>query len=214
MLVLSSIKSSAGKTTVASGLAGVFYKLKLDFEFVKIGPDFLDSLCVSNFACANRLNLMFGCPKQLYRWTAWANSLSLVEDCMGIMDSLEGLRLAASSLLSNCSKFVLVLDCANSLQTAAYLSSEVCFKLSGVILNNVASHRHASVIIETVGNFANVPVLGVLRANVMRFEQRHLGVIQPNELVSSRSVIENLILEVYYSCNVSRLAELMASNDS
>lgn len=67
MLVISSIKSSAGKTAIASGLAGVFYRLKLDFEFVKIGPDFLDCLCVSSFACVNRLNLMFQFPKQLYR---------------------------------------------------------------------------------------------------------------------------------------------------
>lgn len=67
MLVISSIKSNAGKTTIASGLAGVFYKLKLDFEFIKIGPDFLDSLCVSNFACVNKLNLISQCSKQFYR---------------------------------------------------------------------------------------------------------------------------------------------------
>ncbi|XXN13680.1 MAG: hypothetical protein AAI902_00380 [Candidatus Hodgkinia cicadicola] len=133
---------------------------------------------------------------------------------MAIMDSLEGERFAASSLLSDWSKFVLVLDCGNAMQTAAYLSSAVCSKLSGVILNNVMSYRHETVIINALGCFINVPLLGVLQADIIHFEQRHLGVVQPNELVSSQSVINNLILRVYYSCNVSKLAGITVSNDS
>lgn len=133
---------------------------------------------------------------------------------MGIMDSLEGEQFAASSFLPNRGRFVLVLDCGNAMQTTAYLSSAVCCKLSGVILNNVVSHRHEAVIINAVSNFASVPILGVLQADVIRFAQRHLGVIQPNELVDSQSVIENQVLKVYYGCNVSKLAELLASNDS
>ncbi|AUG33780.1 Hydrogenobyrinate a,c-diamide synthase [Candidatus Hodgkinia cicadicola] len=214
MLVISSIKSGAGKTTIASGLVGVFYALKLDFEFVKIGPDFLDCACVSNFACVNRVNLVPQCSKQFYRWIVWVSSFSLVEDCMGIMDSLEGERFAVSSLLLNRSKFVLALDCGNVMQTAAHLSSAVCCKLSGVILNNVASYRHEAVVVNTVCSFISVPILGVLQADAAHFEQRHLGVIQPNELISSQSVMNNLILKVYYGCNVSKLVRLMASNDS
>lgn len=133
---------------------------------------------------------------------------------MGIMDSLEGEQFAASSLLSDYSKFVLVLDCGNAMQTAAYLSFGVCSKLSGVILNNVMSHRHETVVTNTVGCFINTPILGVLQAGVVRFGQRHLGVVQPNELIGSRSVINSLILKVYYSCNVFKLARITALNDS
>ncbi len=133
---------------------------------------------------------------------------------MGIMDSLEGEQFAVSSLLLNRGKFVLALDCGNVMQTAAYLSSAVCCKLSGVILNNVVSYRHESVIVGAVDSFISVPILGVLRADSTHFEQRHLGVIQPSELVGSRSVISNLILKVYYGCNVSKLVRLMASGDS
>ncbi len=67
MLVISSIKSAAGKTAVVCGLAGAFYRLGLSFELVKIGPDYLDPICVSNFACVSGTNLVCECSKQFYR---------------------------------------------------------------------------------------------------------------------------------------------------
>ncbi len=133
---------------------------------------------------------------------------------MGIMDGLGSERLAASLLLSfgACSKFVLVLDCGNVLQTVAHLSSKVCCKLSGVILNNVLSYRHETAITSAVNNVIRSPILGTLRASVAQLEQRHLGVVQPNELVDSRELVNSLVLKVYCGCNVSKLAQFMMAD--
>ncbi len=114
---------------------------------------------------------------------------------MGIMDGLGSERLAASLLLSfgACSKFVLVLDCGNVLQTAAHLSSKVCCELSGVILNNVLSYRHETAITSAVNNVIRSPILGTLRASVAA----PFGCCSTKELVGLRELVNSLVLKVY-----------------
>ncbi|XXM90197.1 hypothetical protein AADW59_00395 [Candidatus Hodgkinia cicadicola] len=213
MLIVSSIRSDDGKTTVVCGLAGVFYKLGLDFDLIKIGPDYLDSMCVSNFAYVNRINLITQCYEQFCRWLAWTRPCSLVEDCMGIMDGSEGDQLTTFALLSSKkNKLVLVLNCKNVMQSVAHLSSKLCSRLSGVILNNITSYRQESIITDAVNNVMCVPVLGSLWAGEVSFEKRHLGVVQPDELTDLQRRIDDLILRIYYNCNVDRLSQLMLSN--
>ncbi|XXM93391.1 MAG: hypothetical protein AAI946_00365 [Candidatus Hodgkinia cicadicola] len=197
------------------GLAGAFYKLGLDFDIVKVGPDFLDPICVSNFACATKLNLQPQRSEQFYRWLAWVRPCSLVEDCMGIMDSSGDNRLAASTLLfSESNKLVLVLNCRNVMQTAAHLSPAICSKLSGIILNNTVSYKHEAVITSAVSQIVNAPILGALPAHSISFKKRYLGIIQISELANSREVIDDLVLRTYYNCNVSRLVRFITEGDN
>ncbi|XXN13852.1 MAG: hypothetical protein AAI978_00390 [Candidatus Hodgkinia cicadicola] len=210
---MSSIKSNDGKTTVVCGLAGVFFKLGLDFDVIKIGPDYLDLMCVGNFANVNKINLVVQFSEQFYRWLAWVRNSSLVEDCMGVMDKCETRQSAASCLVSHLkAKLVLVLNCKNVMQTVAYISSIISSKLSGVILNNVMSYRHETIIIKAVNSVIGAPVLGVLYADAYYFKQRHLGIVRPSELANSQAIVDSLISKVYHSCNVFELARLMNSS--
>ncbi|ATY93512.1 Hydrogenobyrinate a,c-diamide synthase [Candidatus Hodgkinia cicadicola] len=215
MLVISSIRSNDGKTAVTCGLASVFCKLGLDFELAKIGPDYLDSLCAGNYANVNRINLVSQCGKQFYRWLSWLKRCSLVEDCMGVMDSSEGEKVTTAALFHSLGgKLVLVLNCESAMQTTAYISSIICSKLSGIILNNISSYKQEIIISKTINRVAGVPILGILRPRAAALGRRHLGVIQPSEVLESLDEVYNLTLEMYYSCNISKLAQLMLAGDN
>ncbi|XXN19801.1 MAG: hypothetical protein AAJB65_00330 [Candidatus Hodgkinia cicadicola] len=213
MLIISSIRSDDGKTAITCGLASIFYKLGLDFDLIKVGPDYLDSLCISNYANVNRINLVSQSSKQFYRWLSWAKPCSLIEDCVGIMDSIEGRKATTPALFSfSNNKIVLVLNCENVIQTVTYLSPIIFGALSGVILNNVASCRHEMAISEAVKYTIGVPILGVLKKSKPFFAKQHLGVVQLNSLLDLPNRVSDLMIQIYYNCNIFELVKLLLAS--
>ncbi|XXM93558.1 hypothetical protein AAHH88_00330 [Candidatus Hodgkinia cicadicola] len=210
MLVISSARSNNGKTAVACGLIGTLSKIGVSFEFVKVGPDYIDSMCAGVFTCVNRLNLITSCSQRFLNWLAWAHPCSIVEDNMGVVDfATSGVLVATVHLSIGANRLVLVANCGGGLQTCVFLVQALRFKLSGVVLNSVSSRKHEVAMECAIVWWLGLPVLGAVHKQSQVFRRRHLGIALPFEANGSECFVNKLALGLYYSCNVSKLLQLL-----
>lgn len=188
-LIVSAVRSGAGKTTVSLGLMRAFVRRGLAVQAYKCGPDYIDPAFHAVAA---------GRPS--YNLDSWAMSRGLLSDLvlrhpadlvvtegvMGLFDGAGG-RGATSDLAASLGwPVVLVLDVHGQIETAAAVAAGCAgFRddvgIAGVILNRVASPRHMAMIrpaFERVG----IKLFGGL-ANDPRFAlpERHLGLVQAIE---------------------------------
>jgi cobyrinic acid a,c-diamide synthase len=83
---------------------------------------------------------------------------------------------------------VLVVDAGKSARSIAaialgFMHFDRGVRIAGVILNNVASDRHAGYLRDALAGKVKAPVLGIIRRNSeLRMEERHLGLVPAQEL--------------------------------
>ncbi len=199
-LIVSAVRSGAGKTTVSLGLIRAFARRGLTVQAYKCGPDYIDP---AFHAVAS------GRPS--YNLDSWAMSpgllaglvrrhpadLVVTEGVMGLFDGAGG-RGATSDLAASLGwPVVLVLDVKGQIETAAAVAAGCAsFRddvgIAGVILNRVASPRHMAMIrpaFERVG----IKLFGGL-ANDPRFAlpERHLGLVQAIETADLESRLDTI----------------------
>jgi cobyrinic acid a,c-diamide synthase len=111
------------------------------------------------------------------------------------------------------------MDCRAVGQTAAAVAlglarfdPKVC--VAGVILNNIASARHGAGIEQAMSE-AGLPVLGViLRSDEVRMPERHLGLVQAQEIETLDAKINQLAMLVERHCDIDRCLELAVPYDA
>jgi len=188
-LIISAVRSGAGKTTVALGLMRAFARRGLGVQPYKCGPDYIDPAFHGVAARQPSYNL-----------DSWAMSpglladliarhpaeLAVAEGVMGLFDGAGG-RGATSDLAAALGwPIVLVLDVKGQIETAAAVAAGCAnyrddLGISGVVLNRVASPRHQAMIapafdkvgIKLFGGLASDPRFAV--------PERHLGLVQAIE---------------------------------
>jgi cobyrinic acid a,c-diamide synthase len=107
------------------------------------------------------------------------------------------------------------MDCRAVGQTAAAVALGLArfdpkVRVAGVILNNIASARHGAGI-EQAMNEADLPVLGVIpRSNEVRVPERHLGLVQAQEIETLDARIDQFAALVERYCDVDRCLEAAA----
>jgi cobyrinic acid a,c-diamide synthase len=188
-LIVSAIRSGAGKTTVALGLMHAFTRRGSSVQPYKCGPDYIDP--AFHAAAAERAS---------YNLDSWAMApgmladlvarhpadLAVTEGVMGLFDGAGG-RGGTSDIAASLGwPVVLVLDVKGQIETAAAVAAGCAnyrddVGVAGVILNRIASLRHLAMIrpaFERVG----IKLFGGL-ANDPRFAlpERHLGLVQAIE---------------------------------
>ena len=83
---------------------------------------------------------------------------------------------------------ILVIDAAKAARSIAaiawgFIRFSKSLKIAGIILNNVASQRHATFISDAFAGKIKVPIVGIVERNKkIRMEERHLGLIPTAEL--------------------------------
>lgn len=188
-LIVSAVRSGAGKTTVALGLMRAFARRGLTVQPYKCGPDYIDP--AFHAAAAGRPS---------YNLDSWAMSAGLLADLvarhaaelvvtegvMGLFDGAGG-RGATSDIAASLGwPVVLVLDVKGQIETAAAVAAGCAnyrddVGVAGVILNRVASARHLAMI-RPAFDRVGIKLFGGL-ANDPRFAlpERHLGLVQAIE---------------------------------
>lgn len=190
-LIVSAVRSGAGKTTVALGLMRAFARRGLSVQPYKCGPDYIDPAFHAVAA---------GRPS--YNLDSWAMSrgmladlvarhpadLAVTEGVMGLFDGAGGRGGTADVAATLGWPVVLVLDVKGQIETAAAVAAGCAsfrddLGIAGVILNRVASARHLAMI-EPAFERAGIKLFGGL-ANDGRFAlpERHLGLVQAVETV-------------------------------
>jgi len=195
-LVVAAPHSGAGKTTVTVGLLRALTRRGLGVQPFKCGPDYIDPAfhCVAAGRPSFNLDTWAMAPGTLAdlvtRHAATAD-LALLDGVMGLFDGVAERGQTARASTADLAAFlgwpvVLVLDVAGQTETAAAVASGCAryrddVSIAGVILNRVASPRHAALIapgFERIG----IPLFGALTQDAhFTLPERHLGLVQASE---------------------------------
>lgn len=187
-LVISAVRGGLGKTTIALGIIGAWRKQGKRIAPFKKGPDYIDAGWLGAAAgrlCYN-LDLFLMEEESMLRsfeqHTAGADA-AVIEGNRGLFDGVDEAGTFSTARLARQLRApaVLIVDCTKSTSTVAAVvlgckAFDPDVHLGGVILNNVSSARHESVIRKAIAQAADVLVLGAIpRLKQSEFPERHLG---------------------------------------
>ncbi len=187
-LVLSATRGGSGKTTLALGIIAAWQKKGKRVAVFKKGPDFIDAGWLG--AAAGRLcyNLdPFLMEKEnilrsFGEHTADADA-AVIEGNRGLYDGVDESGTYSTAGLAKLLKapVVLIVDCTKATATVGALvlgclNYDPDVDLKGVILNNVSSARHETVIRKAIERTTGVPAVGAVpRLRQGEFPERHMG---------------------------------------
>lgn len=187
-LFLTAPASHQGKTTLTAGLARHHRNRGRTVHVFKTGPDFLDPYILER-ASGNpvySLDLwMTGeadCRRRLYE-AAGVADLILIEGSMGLFD---GTPSSADLATAFGVPVVPVIDASGMAQTFAavahgLMSLRPGLPFHGVLANRVAGVRHAEMLLEMLPPSLRC-VGAVMRDDAMTLPERHLGLVQAQEI--------------------------------
>ena len=195
-LLISAPASGQGKTTFTAALARYHRNQGRDVRVFKTGPDFLDPMILER-ASGNpvyQLDLwMVGeksCKQQLYNAAKEAD-LILIEGVMGLFDGTP----SSADLAELFGIPVLALiDSSSMAQTFGAIAHGLAhyrpsLPFYGVVANRVASTGHGEMLAESLP--ASVSYLGgIKRDGDISLPERHLGLVQADEVLDLESRIE------------------------
>ena len=223
-LVISAPASGAGKTTLTLALARAFRDRGLAVQCFKSGPDYIDP--AFHRAATGRASV------NVDSWAMTRDTiegllarggdadLALAEGSMGLFDGVATSGLSGTGASADIAEMMdwpvlLVLDPSGQAQTAAAVAAGLRdfrkgVRIAGVVLNRVASPRHEDLVRRAMES-AGITVLGALpRHAPITLPERHLGLIQAEELTRLNELIAEaarLVTERIDLDAVLRLAE-------
>ncbi len=186
-IIISGVRGGSGKTTVSLATISNLIRKGLRVIPFKKGPDYIDTAWLSFFAknpCYNLDPFMIPEDKIIYSFIRhFAGDIAVIEGNRGIHDGMDATGSMSTARLAKLldAPVILVVDCTKITRTAAalvlgcmHLDRDVMIK--GVILNQVSSKRHESVIKESIERYCTIPVLGSIpRLSHNEIPERHMG---------------------------------------
>jgi len=195
-LVVAASHSGAGKTTVTASLLRAFARRGVRVQPFKCGPDYIDPAFhgVAAGRPSYNLDTWAMAPATLADLVsrhAAAADLAIVEGVMGLFDGVAEPGQTARGSTADLAALlgwpvVLVLDVAGQTETAAAVAAGCAryrddVSIAGVILNRVASPRHASLIAPGFARIG-IPLFGAMTEDAhFTLPERHLGLVQAGE---------------------------------
>ncbi|MDQ3872688.1 MAG: hydrogenobyrinic acid a,c-diamide synthase (glutamine-hydrolyzing) [Thermoproteota archaeon] len=207
-IVIAGTTSGVGKTTVAVAIMYALRKKGFQVQPFKIGPDFIDPsyhTFVTNRQSRNLDVWMMGRQGVLdcFVSACMGADIAVLEGVMGLFDGMSGKNDFAST--AHVAKLLdapvlLVVDASKGARSIAaiilgFLHFDRKVNIAGIILNNIASQRHASYITEALRGLAKAPVVGLIPRNTeAKMEERHLGLVPASELQVTKK--QNVVLGI------------------
>ncbi|MEQ1544019.1 cobyrinate a,c-diamide synthase [Methyloglobulus sp.] len=187
-LLITAPGSNHGKTTITAALAHYHVNQDRKVRIFKAGSDFLDPMILEHASGqpVYQLDLWLAgkteCQRLLYE-TALDADLILIEGVMGLFD---GDPCSADMAEQFSVPIVAVIDATGTAQTLGAMAYGLTnfrknLRFAGVLANNVASSRHAEMIVQGIP-----PTLrylgGIARDKQFVLPERHLGLVQAEEI--------------------------------
>lgn len=190
-LLVAAPRSGAGKTLVTIGLQRAFRAAGLRVAAAKCGPDYIDpgfhaaaterpSINLDGFAMAPAM------LRGLAAKQAEGADLLIAETAMGLYDGAGAHSSGAAVAGLTGWPILLVVDAEGAGQSVAAVAHGMAGfpgapPIAGVIVNRVASDRHAAMIAEGFAAL-DLPLLGMIRREAaLAVASRHLGLVQARE---------------------------------
>ncbi len=221
-VVIAGVSSSSGKTTVATGLMGSLSRKGLRVQGFKVGPDFIDPsyhTTVTNRKSRNLDSWMLSHRRilELFHQNTIDCDIAVVEGVMGLYDGLSGTdgRGSTAELAKLLrSPVILVVDVWGMARSVAAVV-EGCkaldrgLNIAGVILNRVASEKHAEMCRDAIESINSVPVLGALPKNPeVALPERHLGLVPTGERADLARTLNKISEFVKADVDLERIVEV------
>lgn len=178
--------SGSGKTTITLGLLRALVNKGIDVEGAKSGPDYIDPAfhaAACGHPCLN-LDAWAMTPTRLRALASGPRPL-IIEGAMGLYDAAANGAGSAASLAKTLSfPIVLVIDARRMSQSVAALvhgfkTFDPDTSIAGVILNNVGSARHETILRAAL---PTTNIIGVIpHDQSLQHPSRHLGLVQAGE---------------------------------
>ena len=182
---------SAGKTTVSVGLCHAIARKGVKIQPFKKGPDYIDPMWLTKASgrkCRNLDFHMMGDENILRSFETAADGadIALIEGNQGLFDGmdLEGADSTAGLAHLLSSPVVFVMDTSRMNRGVApillgYSNFDPDLKISGVILNNVASPRHEAKLVKAIERYVGLKIIGAIpkAPDKMGVTERHLGLV-------------------------------------
>ena len=209
---------------ITLGLLRAFRKRGVRVTSAKSGPDYIDPQFHNAASGADCVNLdAWAMPTAQLRGFASGQDgeLMIVEGAMGLFDGAPDANdpLGRGSVADLAEALdlpvVLVLDAAKQSQTAAAIvlglaSLRPSVKIAGVILNQIGSPRHGTIIKNAIGAIG-IPVLGAVpRTQSLKAPSRHLGLVQAQEHKNLEGFIEAAATLIAANVDLDAISELAA----
>lgn len=203
-LAVSAIRGGAGKTTLAIGIIAAWRELGRLVAVFKKGPDFIDAGWLGAAAgrlCYNLDPFLMdeGRIRSSFEVHTADAECALIEGNRGLYDGVDEMGTYSTARLAKVlsTPVVLIVDGTKATGTVAAvvlgcLQYDPEVPLRGVILNNVSSGRHESVIRKAVEQRSGIPVVGAVpRLGRGQFPERHMGLTPFQEHANVATAIDS-----------------------
>ncbi len=203
VFVVAAPASGSGKTMLTLGLLRAFRNQGLKVASAKVGPDHIDprfheaasgSPCLNLDPWAMKPDLM----RSLLTGLVKDSDVVIIEGVMGLFDGPHGARGSTSDLAQELQiPIILVLNASRQGQSIAALAQGFInfnprLKFAGILLNRVASDRHAAILASALEPL-KIPLLGAVRqSDSLTWPSRHLGLVQAQENQQLEEFIETV----------------------
>jgi cobyrinic acid a,c-diamide synthase len=208
-LIVAGTSSGVGKTTVATGLMAAFRRRGVTVASAKVGPDFIDPgyHALATGQPARNLDAWLSgevAIPGLAARAAQAADLLIIEGVMGLFDGSGSSTEASTAHIARLldAPVILVVDAsAMSGSVAALVHGFATFdptvRIKGVVLNQVGSPGHETLLREALAPLG-IPVVGAVhRDSALTWRDRHLGLVpvveRPQE---TRAALHRLAVQV------------------
>ncbi len=222
-LIISAPASGTGKTTLTLGLLAALRARGMQVQPFKSGPDYIDP--AFHTAAAGRASVNLDAwamtAEQIAALAQTQADLVVAEGSMGLFDGVArpgeaGIGASADIAALMGWPVVLVLDVSGQAQSAAAVAHGFATMRPGVtvaggVLNKVASPRHDALVRDGMAR-AGITVFGSLpRKTEIALPERHLGLVQAEELPRLQSILEQAGAFVTAHCDLDALIAAAAS---
>ncbi len=221
-IIVAGLSGGSGKSVVAVGLTAALAKSgKIVVPFKK-GPDYIDAGWMKLAAGINCYNLdPYLMDEEVIKTSFLENSygadIAILEGNRGLYDGVnpEGGYSTAELAISLGLPVLLVVNCTKTTRTVAAMVLG-CMKLDerinikGVVLNQIGTKRHQSIVTQAVEKYTGIPVLGAIpRMKRDIFPMRHLGVTPHQEYEGSEQAMDMLAETAATHLDLDRISEVM-----
>jgi len=227
-IMISATTSSTGKTTIACGLMRALKKRGMDVQPFKVGPDYIDTEYHAK-SCGNKSRNLdeFMLPSEEIKYIFGKNSenkdISIVEGVMGLYDgygaSKDYCSSASISKMIEC-PVILVIDAKSMAASSAALvygfkNIDPDVKIEGVIVNNVNTESHYSILKQSIEEYTGVPVLGrIPRDEKFGLSSRHLGLTPSFEVEELEEKLDYVASKLEEYLDIDKILQIAENGEN
>ncbi|WP_315169348.1 cobyrinate a,c-diamide synthase [Metaclostridioides mangenotii] len=224
-LVIAGTSSGVGKTTISLGIMKALKNRGLKVQPYKVGPDYIDPSYHTFITGKHSRNLdSYMLDDEKIKYIVEESSkdadISIIEGVMGLYDGfgtdIDNCTTSYTSKILKSPVILVINGKAMGASSAAtvmgYQQIDKSVDIIGVIVNNVKTESHFSIVKESIEKYCNVEVLGYLPPNnALSLESRHLGLIPSMEIESLEKKLDILSDEIEKYVDLDRILEISES---